>query len=69
MCRSYWLLWLGQTISRFGDGFFFIAVSWLVYADTGSALALGVLWMARSSRHRSSGPSPRRGPTGSTAAG
>lgn len=45
--RPYWLLWLGETVSRFGDGFFFIAVGWLVYAQTGSVLALGLLWFVR----------------------
>ncbi len=47
MRRAYWLLWTGQVVSRFGDGFFFIAVGWLVYANTGSPLALAVLWFAR----------------------
>ncbi len=45
--RTYGLLWLSQTLSRFGDGFFFIAVSWLVFADTHSPWALGVLWFGR----------------------
>lgn len=47
MKRAYWLLWLSQTLSRFGDGFFFIAVSWLVFARTGSPWALGLLWCLR----------------------
>lgn len=47
MGRSYALLWLSQTLARFGDGFFFIAVGWLVFADTRSPLALGLLWFAR----------------------
>jgi len=45
--RDYWLLWLSQTVSRFGDGFFFIAVGWLVFADTRSPWALGLLWFLR----------------------
>jgi MFS family permease len=45
--RPFWLLWLSQTLSRFGDGFFFLAVNWLVFQDTRSVWALGVMACAR----------------------
>lgn len=47
MRKSFWLLWVGELTSRFGDGFFFIAMGWLVYADTGSPLAIGLLVFLR----------------------
>lgn len=47
MRKSFWLLWTGELASRLGDGFFFIAVGWLVYADTGSPLAIGLLVFLR----------------------
>lgn len=33
-----------QAINRFGDGFFTIGISWIIYGATGSVLPLGVLW-------------------------
>lgn len=44
MGRSFWLLFAARTTSRLGDGFFFIAVSWLIYARTHSAIPLGAIW-------------------------
>ena len=35
---------LAQAINRFGDGFFTIGISWLIYGATGSVLPLGLLW-------------------------
>lgn len=43
MTKSFWVLWFSQVINRLGDGFYHIALSWLVYSLTGSALALGGL--------------------------
>lgn len=40
--RDFTYLWLGQSISRFGDGIHGIALSWLVLDLTGSPLTLGV---------------------------
>ena len=34
--RDFRLLWLGQTVSVFGDAFFNLAVVWLVYTQSGS---------------------------------
>lgn len=34
-------LWLGQLISRIGDGIHEIALAWLVLELTGSALSMG----------------------------
>ncbi len=42
-CRPFALLWSGQTISRFGDGLFAIALSWWVLEKTGSAAAMGLV--------------------------
>lgn len=46
--RNRWFitLWLGQTVSAFGNPFTFIATSWYVYAITGSKLALGGIMLA-----------------------
>lgn len=33
-----------QAVNRFGDGFFSIGVSWIIYVHTGSVLPLGFLW-------------------------
>lgn len=42
--QAFALLWLGQAISAFGDGTFYIALSWQVLALTGSGTAIaGVL--------------------------
>ncbi len=35
---------LAQAINRFGDGFFTIGISWMIYSATGSVLPLGILW-------------------------
>ncbi len=40
---SFALLWSGQTISRFGDSLFTIALAWWVLQKTGSAAAMGVV--------------------------
>ncbi len=37
------LLW-AEAINRFGDGFFSIGVSWIIYTHTHSVLPLGFLW-------------------------
>ena len=42
-CRPFALLWSGQTISRFGDGLFAIALSWWVLEKTGSAADMGLV--------------------------
>ncbi|MFP8907596.1 MFS transporter [Streptomyces atacamensis] len=39
--RSFRLLWLGQSLSLLGDGFSYIAFSWMTLTLTGSTLALG----------------------------
>jgi DHA3 family macrolide efflux protein-like MFS transporter len=36
--RTWLLLWGGQTVSSLGDAFFDLAMSWLVFVQTGSAL-------------------------------
>jgi MFS family permease len=45
MGRSFWLLWSGQAVSAFGDAFGNLAMGWLVYALTGSKLAMGSLFL------------------------
>jgi MFS family permease len=44
--RSFALLWLGQTASRFGDAVHQVAVAWLVVELTHSALAMGTVLTA-----------------------
>jgi MFS transporter, DHA3 family, tetracycline resistance protein len=44
--RSFALLFVGQTISRFGDSVSTIAIAWLVLQLTGSAAAMGVVLAA-----------------------
>lgn len=44
--RSFLILWVGQTVSAFGNPFTFIATAWYVYAITGSKLALGGIMIA-----------------------
>ncbi|GAA4933783.1 MFS transporter [Streptomyces coeruleoprunus] len=39
--RSFRLLWTGQSLSLLGDGFSYIAFSWITLGLTGSALSLG----------------------------
>jgi DHA3 family macrolide efflux protein-like MFS transporter len=41
--RPVMLLWTGESISYFGDAFFNIAVSWTVYASTGSAFQTALI--------------------------
>lgn len=36
--RSFILVWGGQTLSTFGDSFFNLAVMWVIYTQSGSAL-------------------------------
>ena len=43
--RNFRLLWMGETVSLFGDQFYFIALPWLVFQITGSALAFGTILM------------------------
>jgi MFS family permease len=40
---NFRLLWIGESISLLGDGFYMIALPWLVLQLTGSALALGTV--------------------------
>lgn len=40
---TFVLLWSGQTISTIGDAVFNVAVMWLVYVQTGSALRTGII--------------------------
>lgn len=42
------LLWLGQSVSLFGDQFYLVALPWLTLGLTGSALALGTVLMVAS---------------------
>jgi MFS family permease len=44
--RDFRLLWIGATISLFGDQFYLVALPWLVLQLTGSSLALGTILMA-----------------------
>lgn len=39
--RSFRLLWMGQSLSLLGDGFSYIAFSWITLSLTGSTLSLG----------------------------
>ena len=43
--RDFRLLWFGQGVSLFGDQFYLVALPWLTYQLTGSALALGTVLM------------------------
>ena len=45
--RNYRLLWMGSLISSSGDWMDQIAFNWLVYAITGSAVALGLVNLCR----------------------
>jgi MFS family permease len=42
--RDFRALWTGATLSTFGDGMTFVALTWLVYERTGSPILLG--WLA-----------------------
>lgn len=44
--RNFRLLWMGETVSLFGDQFYIVALPWLVFQMTGSSLAFGTLLMA-----------------------
>lgn len=41
--RTFVLLWGGQTVSGLGDTLFDIAIMWLMYVRTGSALRTGII--------------------------
>jgi MFS family permease len=43
--RNFRLLWLGESVSLFGDQFYFVALTWLTLEITGSGLALGTVLM------------------------
>jgi MFS family permease len=43
--RNFRLLWLGENVSLLGDQFYFVALPWLVFQITGSALAFGTILM------------------------
>jgi MFS family permease len=45
--RNYRLLWIGMLISNSGDWMDQVALNWLVYQLTGSAVALGILNLCR----------------------
>jgi MFS family permease len=44
--RDFRLLWIGQSISSFGDQFYLVALPWLILQLTGSSLKLGVVLLA-----------------------
>jgi hypothetical protein len=44
--RNFRLLWVGESVSLFGDQFYLIALPWLAFQMTGSALAFGTLLLA-----------------------
>ena len=43
--RNFRLLWMGENVSLFGDQFYFVALPWLVFQMTNSALAFGTILM------------------------
>ncbi len=43
--RNFRLLWMGENVSLLGDQFYFIALPWLIFQMTGSALAFGAILM------------------------
>jgi len=43
--RPFALLWSGQTISRLGDNLYHIALAWWVLEETGSAVAMGTVFV------------------------
>jgi MFS family permease len=43
--RNFRLLWMGESVSLLGDQFYFIALPWLVFEMSGSALAFGTILM------------------------
>ncbi|MDQ2674370.1 MAG: MFS transporter [Chloroflexota bacterium] len=44
--RGFRMVWIGETVSMFGDQFYLVALPWLALAMTGSSLALGLVLMA-----------------------
>ncbi|MCL6446267.1 MFS transporter [Alicyclobacillus macrosporangiidus] len=44
MSHEYWKLWWSQLVNQFGNGFYIMAVSWIVYQLKGSSLVLGDLF-------------------------
>ena len=44
--RDFRLLWIGQSISYFGDQFYLVALPWLILQLTGSSLKLGAILLA-----------------------
>ncbi|HEY90550.1 MAG TPA: MFS transporter [Dehalococcoidia bacterium] len=44
--RNFRLLWIGESVSVFGNFFYMIALAWIVLEETGSGLALGTIMMA-----------------------
>jgi MFS family permease len=46
MVHNFRLLWIGETVSVFGDQFYLVALPWLALQVTGSGLALGSVLMA-----------------------
>ena len=44
--RNFRLLWLGESVSVFGNFFYMIALAWVVLEETGSGLVLGTVMMA-----------------------
>src|SRR6266699_4966617 len=44
--RSFALMWTGQSISTLGDGIYRVALAWTVLVLTGSALAMGTVYLA-----------------------
>lgn len=43
--RPFAFLWSGQTVSRLGDSIFYIALAWWVLEETGSAAAMGTMFI------------------------
>jgi len=44
--RNFRLLWIGESVSVFGNFFYAIALAWVILEETGSGLALGTIMMA-----------------------
>jgi len=43
--RNFRLLWMGNTVSWLGDGFYLVALPWLILQRTGSGAVLGTIMM------------------------
>lgn len=54
--RDFSLLWVGQAVSLFGDRLHQVAVGFVVYAQTGSALSVGLTFAAASAPNFLLGP-------------